>query len=160
MDTLSGALNLKNKAFGPFCNFNFNSFCVVNGKLLGAAVGGLYQVGGQADDGVPIEAHIETPVSGWGSERVKRVRFMLLGAELHGKALVEVLDRKDNVLGALEVDGTDIGSLPGVFRLTFGRNTSGRYLKFRISNVDGAFMAIDSLYAHFTARPHGTSKNS
>ena len=160
MPTFCGAMNLKHKGLVPFCNFNFNSFCVIDGKLYAASVDGLFRIGGPDDDGAPINWFFETPVSGWGNEREKRVRFAMLAGEVHGKAMIEVVDRLDTTLGAEEVDGAGVGQNPGVFRATFGRKTSARYFKFRVSGVGGSFAAIDGLAAYFISRPHGTSKNS
>lgn len=160
MPTFCGAMNLKHKGLVQFCNFNFNSFCVVGGKLYGASVDGLFEIGGADDDGAPIDWSFETPVSGWGNEREKRVRYAMLAGEVHGKVMIEVRDLSDNILGVEEVDGTGVGQNPGVFRASFGRGVSGRYFKFKISGVAGAFAAIDGLTAYFISRPHGTSKNS
>lgn len=160
MATLCGGMNLKNKGLVPFCNFNFNSFCTHGGKLYAASVDGLHVVEGDTDDGAPIQWFLETPVSGWGNEREKRVRFALLAAELHGVANVVVMDRQGTVLGTEQVDGAALGANPGVFRSTFGRKATSRYLKFRIEGVAGSFAAIDGLSIYFISRPHGTSKNS
>lgn len=160
MPTFSGAMNLKHKGLVPFCNFNFNSFCVIGGKLYAASVDGLFEIGGPNDDGAPIEWSFETPVSGWGNEREKRVRYAMLAGEVHGKAMIEVVDLAGTTLGVEEVDGSAVGQNPGVFRASFGRNVSNRYFKFKVSGVGGVFAAIDGLAAYFISRPHGTSKNS
>lgn len=159
MANFCGAMNLKHHGLLPFCNFNFNSFCRFNGKLYGATVDGLYQISGDTDDGAPISCHVDTPVSDWGTDRVKRVRYLLVSAEADGSLQLSVLDRLDNSIGTQNVDASGIQENPAIFRTTFGKKSNGRFFKFRISNVAGSFISINAMSAFFISRPHGTSKN-
>ena len=160
MKTLTGGLNLKNKAFGQFYDYSFNSICEKNGRVFIAREGGLFEVTGKSDNGTPIAASFDTPVSDWGASRVKRPRFLRLALFANGPVEIEVLDKADAVIGEATFTPTvGVLSLESI-RESIGRSASGLLFKFRIKNIDGSFFHIKSLHALFTVKSHGCTKNT
>lgn len=160
MHKIEAAFNLKNKAFGQFFGYDFNSLFVFGGRLFGTSTKGFFEVTGIADGENPIDAWFETALSDWGSSRLKRPRAVILSGEFDGAVTIECVDAKGTVMASVEVGDVDADANVYVLQKTVPRTTSGRYWKFKIKNKAGSYIAVDGLEVLFTVRPYGTSKNT
>jgi len=143
--------NLTNRASTSVNGFDYNSFCEAWEKPL-AAGDGLYELCGDTDDTVDIDAYFETPIIDLGSQRDKRLRFVYLGFESDGNLEVSV-----------SVDGGSYRAYSVIpkktgrqrIRIPIGRNGHGRYWQLKINNVDGSFFAIDHMSVLINERSEG-----
>lgn len=160
MEKLGGSVNLKNKAFGQFFDYEFNSICERDGRYFMATDEGLFEITGKKDVEANIDASFDTLVSDWGVSRVKRPRFLRLAMLADNPVQIDVLDKNDTVLGSAVFTPTaGVLSLESI-RESIGRLASGLLFKFRIKNIEGSFFHIKSLHALFTMKSHGCTKNT
>ena len=124
-----------------YINYDFNSMVKFGNIYLGASADGIYELDGDTDDGDPIGAYFEPIVTDFGINNPKKVRFMFLGYEADGDLIVTFGDNRSWV--SRTVDSVRTGQQWR--RITGTREIRGRYLTFRISNVDGCDFGIDSI---------------
>jgi hypothetical protein len=142
---ISLALRLPANAATQYTNFNFNSACTFQGVPLAANDKGIFQLEkGGSDNGKPIPAWFKLVTSELGVENYKRVRRMYVGYEANGDLILTVI-ADEKIRGAypllpVDDDQTEQGnSVPG------SRDVYGRYLAFKIENVNGADFSVDHL---------------
>lgn len=160
MHSLSAAMNLKNKAFGQFNGFDFNSFCVFGGRTFAASSSGFYEILGTQDAGEDIVAWFDTVLSDWGSSRLKRPRAVILSGEFSEGVELELLNGAGEVMHSLALGEGEPGGAIFVFHKTLPRIVNGRYWKFRVKNADGSLVYVDQLEVMFTLRPYGATKTT
>ena len=140
---LTLCINLANMAVTQYCDYNFNSFCEIDGKYYGATDDGIFELAGDTDAGEDIDAWFELPMSDFGINNVKRLRRIYLGYEATGDLTIKVKDNEDNErlypLGNIALD-KQVGG-----EVTIERDQLGRYWGLRIDNVRGAYFAVDSI---------------
>ena len=78
------ALNTVNMSITEYLDYPFNSFAMLNGKMLGANANGLYILKGDDDDGSAISAIIRTVLHDFGDSILKRLRACYLGIKFTG----------------------------------------------------------------------------
>lgn len=136
-------INLSNMAVTQFCQYSFNSFCKIGNKYYGASEDGIFELTGNDDNGVDIEAFFELVVSDFGISNVKRIRKVYVGYEAKDDLLVTIKDNEDNsrsyTLSYLDYDRQNGG------QVNIGRDGLGRYWQVRIDNTNGVYFAIDSI---------------
>lgn len=152
-------LNLKGHYPTQFLNYNFLSLCNFKGKLLGAKENGLFELTGEQDHETEIQAKVETPLSAWGVNQVKRPRKCRLSYASDDELELSVIDADLDVVETKDVP-TSSGSLPQNSTFNFSRTTAKNFWTFRISNKDGSDFKINALEVLFTVRPHGLSQST
>jgi hypothetical protein len=151
-------LNLKNRAPTQFTDYPFNSFCNFKGRQLAAGPSGLFTIGGDDDNGSDVEAFVETVLSNWGTQNVKRPRFCYLSF-MGGPLTFSVIDGELEEKSTIDLSPED-GDLPEVEQFHVPRTVAQRFWKFKIANKDGARFSIDGLSVFFVVRPSGLSRNT
>lgn len=136
-------MNAATTALARYENFRFNSFAQYAGRQLAAMPGGVYALGGDDDDGEPIDMVIATPISDLGVQTLKRVREAFIGYRSQGRAELHVKADDDE----WHVYALDETRGDGLYRnrVKVGRGIKGAYFQFRFINVDGAAFAIDAI---------------
>lgn len=153
MITLS--TNLKSAAATTqFTNYDFNSFCNFNGKSIAAKDTGLYELGGDTDNGQPISAYFEPVHSNWGTLHPKRCRYFYLSYQASGPIQLTVLPSFDNTITPRVPNAQER------IRVTIPKNIVQTYWRYQVSNIDGSDFSIDSIEALFIRRSHGFSYSS
>ncbi|MGL4233693.1 MAG: hypothetical protein ACRDAM_00250 [Casimicrobium sp.] len=136
-------------AMSRYTAFRFNSVAVIDGKLIAAGDGGLYELTGGLDGAQPITALLKSGLSDAGDPQQKRVREVFFGYEA------------DATLSA-KVSGTGTGDELGYMyqlpaktadaaianRLKVGRGMRSRYWRFEISNPSGEDFKISEIRAN------------
>lgn len=149
-------LNTHNFAPAQFFNHSANSATFFNGKLLFATSEGIFESGGSNDgyeaDGttpIPIDAHAVLPIADFGYQGQKSPRSMLLGGRFDGQMQVSVTDEKGVTRDYLT---DDMDSEDGT-KVALRSDQRSRYLKVKITNVDGADFSVDSADLIFIPGP-------
>jgi len=125
-----------------YINYDFNSMVKFGNTYLGACADGIFELGGDDDEGVAIGAYFEPIMTDFGTSKPKKVRFMFLGYEAEGDLLV-TLSADEGVEYSFTVASTKTGQQRR--RVAGRRDIQGRYIMFRVSNVDGCDFGLDSI---------------
>ncbi len=121
-------------------NYRFDYLLRLNGKEYLVRDDGLYQFGGDADDGSDIDSTWALPPSTFGDSREKRVpRFYLQGN------LAGAFDVTTEVDGGAAITTRSEPAQPGVdyFRAKLPRGVKGHTWRTAVSNVAGADFEIE-----------------
>ena len=136
-------INLSNLSVTQFCSYNFNSFCKIGDKHYGANDSGIFELTGNDDTGINIDAFFELIVSDFGISNVKRIRKIYAGYEAKGDLIVTTKDNEDNArsytLSYLDYNKQNGG------QVNVGRDGLGRYWQIRVDNINGCYFAIDNI---------------
>ncbi|MCK5617663.1 hypothetical protein KAR91_88175 [Candidatus Pacearchaeota archaeon] len=137
------ALNTANMSITEYLNYPFNSFAILEGKMLGANASGLYILEGADDDGVAIAASFRISLQSFGSSFLKRLRACYLGIKVVGTMVVKSVDEE----GAIQSTTSVASSAAGyeTIRAKLGRGAKSRYWAANVANDDGEDFTIDTL---------------
>ena len=136
-------INLSNMAVTQFCEYNFNSFCKIGDKYFGANDSGIFELTGNNDAGINIDAFFELVLSDFGLFNIKRIRAACVGGEANGQLTFTVKDDENNSR-SYPLDLAS-GNRQSSGKVPVGRDGLGRYWQIRISNISGIYFAIDSI---------------
>lgn len=108
----------------------------VQGDLVGAPTG-LFQWGGDTDNGAAINCYIETGKKSWDEPRKKLIDIVFVGAKGVGQAKLTILGEQKSFDYLFQI-------LPdGESRCVPGRGIRENYLAFGLSNTLGRSLQID-----------------
>jgi len=151
--------NLKTaKATTQFTNYDFNSFCNFNGMSLAAGDEGLFELGGNLDNGQRIDAYFEPIVSSWGTLNAKHIRYFYVGYECDGELELSLLNQGTKFATyniPCPIPNTQLKT-----RITISKDPAQVYWAFGIGNINGSDFSIDEINALFITRNHGFSQSS
>jgi len=143
--------SLQAGATTQYINYDMNSMVKFGDKFLGASSDGIHELSGASDDGEVVGAYFEPIVTDFGINNPKKVRFMFLGYEADGDLMVTLGDNRSEKSFTV----ASIRTGQQWRRIAGSRSIRGRYLTFRISNVDGCDFGIDSIDVALTAMSRG-----
>jgi len=83
-------LNTDTEGVFQYNNYNFNGFTEYQGEYYATNETGLYKLGGDTDDGSPIEAHLRTGLVNNGTSLLKKTDVAYLGYTSDGELLLKV----------------------------------------------------------------------
>lgn len=150
------ALQVENQTLTTYTGFAYNSFARVAGKNLAASGAGLFELVGDTDNGVPIDATVTLGVTDFGSSYVKALDRLYVGY----RSLVDMaLDVRtdDAVTNAYVLPISDQTGL-ATQRVKVGKGLAGRYWQFTLRNIGGndfTFDTIDVKSAQLARRING-----
>ena len=137
------AVNLSSFAPTRYENYNFNSFAKIGGLDLGASADGLYELGGDDDDGTQIDASIMLGRDPRGSGQVKRSRRVYLHGTSDDKLEVRVVE-PDGTVYAYQTE-LALDENITVQRAKLGRGLAASYFQLEVRNVNGGDFAIEQI---------------
>lgn len=159
-DTVSfvGALNLEDTDYSVWAvntdliaaseyeQFPFNSFAFAGRRYLAASADGIYELTGEDDDGVEIEAYIRTGLLDLGTTALKQVIRAYLGYTSSGKLLLKTFttDGGQKVERWYELTERTADAIREA-RVKFGKGVKSRYWQFEIKSLEGSDFSIDQL---------------
>jgi len=147
--------NLKiDSATSQYTNFDFNSFVNFNGVQLGAKADGIFELGGDDDNGTNIDAYFEPFLTDLGTIHQKRMRYLYLEMKTDGDIIVTI-SSDGGTAQEFTVSGKDL--LPQKHRIPIPRTLRGTYWLYQVKNVNGADFSINSMSGIFIFRNHGLS---
>jgi hypothetical protein len=138
------ALNLRNKALTEYDGFEFNSFALVDGKLLAASDAGLFILdGSDADIATDIDALARTGIVDMGTSYLKRVPRVYYSGLLTDNMLYSAITREQgkHTYRLLQQGRPGLQQRP----LPFGRRLKSRYWQFEFQNENGGDLSVHSL---------------
>lgn len=129
------ALNTLTGAVSEYSGFGFQS---ITSTHAGSATG-LFSLGGDADDGMPIVATVATGKLLWGGTLKKSVKAVYFALEGSGASAMTVEGENSSYSYPFPVRAT------GESRAVPGRGIRENYLAFGYSNTDGAAFQLDRI---------------
>jgi hypothetical protein len=133
---------LSSKATTQRSNYDFNSFFKFNGKYHGISPTKLALLEGDDYDGAEINSYLVV-VSDLGYVGPKTIRSLFLGVETANNLTIEVsADEQTAQIISTNILKTGQQNI----KVSVSRATRGRFLKIKISNVDGADYSLDFLH--------------
>jgi len=137
------------KALSTYTNYPFNSFAQLGGRMLAAADSGLYELGGDTDDGAPINARLKSLMTDMGTSRMKRVRSAYMGYTASGRLVLKLLSVDAGQLVETWFEAHDLeADAPRAQRVQTALGLRSRYWQFELANIDGADFELDELELH------------
>jgi hypothetical protein len=135
--------NTRNFAISEYTNFAFNSMCRFNGRYLYARSDGIYEGGGDADNGQQIQASYKTGAMDTYTTEIQRLRDAYMTFRSNGD--VQLFSVGDEVNARTYFITSSPGSTIYERRVKFGRGIKDRHFNFGISNINGSTLEIDSV---------------
>ncbi len=142
-DIKSLVTNTRNFAISEYTNFAFNSMCQFNGKYLYARANGIYEGGGNDDNGTQIEASYKTGVIDTYTTEIQRLRDAYLSFRSNGS--IQLFSVGEEINARAYFITTSVGSTIHERRVKFERGIKDRHFNFGISNVNGSTLEVDSV---------------
>jgi hypothetical protein len=147
-DRFTIALNLNSLAPSQYLEMQFDSVVEFNDKLVCFGPTGVFEEGGQTDDGAAILAWIDTPLHDFGDYRQKRIEAYDIGYESAGSITVTLYSDEDTAhareftLSPVKSGQAQQGVTKTLAKSAYGK---GRYHKVRVANVAGCDFSLDYL---------------
>lgn len=129
-------------ASSAYSNFAFNSFARVGGRIFAAGDTGLYELAGDNDAGVPIDAWADLGKRSFGSSLEKGIANAYLTVSSEAKMVVRVTTNDKNTY-RYEARSWDTDMRAQ--RVDFGRGLRATYLNLEVMNLDGAAFDLEQL---------------
>lgn len=118
-------------ASAAYSGFAFNSFARVGGRIFAASDAGLYELGGDDDDGAPIAAWVDLGQRNFGSMLLKGISNAYLTASSDAKLTVRVTTPEGL---AYTYQARRAGTAMQAQRVDFGRGLRATYLNLELTN--------------------------
>jgi hypothetical protein len=138
-------MQLHGARFAQYQGFNFNSMVRFGNRFLSANSTGIFTIGGNTDNGAPIQSEMELPAHDLGTQNKKRIRFLYLGYETSGTLSVKATFDQKKASSATKPIANLEKDVQQRNRVSFPRNVQGRYITINVKNVNGAFFGINSI---------------
>jgi hypothetical protein len=127
-------------------NYPFNSFAFSNRRYLAASADGIYELVGEDDDGVEIDAYVRTGLLDLGTTALKQVIRAYLGYTSDGRLLLKTFttDGGQKIERWYELTERTADATREA-RVKFGKGVKARYWQFEVRNIEGSDFSIDQL---------------
>jgi hypothetical protein len=135
--------NTRNFAISEYSSFGFNSMCLFNGKYLYAKSDGIYEDGGDDDNGTQIDASYKTGAIDLYATEVRRPRDAFLNIRSNGD--IQLFSVGDEVNTRSYPISLSTAETIHERRVKFERGIRDRHLSFGVSNVNGSTFEISSI---------------
>ena len=137
-------MNLFNQSISTYTNYPFNSLAYYNSKYLGAISTGIYELGGDTDNGSIINSTIKTGPMDFGTKNKKHARDLWLTHRTDGRISVTISTDED---ATTEVERRTqiVSDELHEEKLKVPRGLKGRYYTFEVKNLSGADFDLDSI---------------
>lgn len=148
MGTLGISLNLNGARPSQYLGFDFKSLAMFNGTAIAAGDDGIFELSGDTDNGVAIEAYALFPSLDFNSPYQKIPHALRIRYESAGQLTLSLIPDEDDQrersipLVPLREGQVSQSQLKGVPRM---RDDSACYWAVKISNEDGVDFSINSL---------------
>lgn len=142
------AVNTNTGALSEYSNFNFNSLTKFNGRFYGATDEGIFELAGDTDDGVEIDASVLFGTTDLStdevlSENMKRLPAVYLGLSTAGDMILTVTTPAGGANAYTLTPATATSLHTG--RMLLGKGVVSRYWDFELTNVSGADFTLESV---------------
>jgi hypothetical protein len=134
--------NVKSLATSQFKGFNFTAMGQVGENYVGITEEGFFQLSGDTDNTVPIDAWIKTGMTDLGIAAEKRLRKIYLEIKTDGDIEIDVI-ADGNVSRTYTVRST--GGIQKRIRVAVGRDGKGTFWSFLIRNKKGVQFTVHQI---------------
>jgi hypothetical protein len=134
--------NSRNFAISEYSSFAFNSMGRLNGKFLYANAGGIYEGGGDDDDGTKIDASYKTGAIDIFTTEKQLLRDSYLNFRSDGDIQLFSVGEELN-LRAYTITNSANATLHER-RVKFERGIKDRHFSFGVSNINGSTLEVDT----------------
>ena len=148
-EIIAMVLNTKNFGLTKYTNYDYNSLCVFDGKVIGAKSDGIYELSGTDDDGTAISWKLRTPKINFGQGKLWNV---WLSGKLSGdiKMIVETADGEQ-----YEYDAEPVSEFEDGVRIKVGKGINHRdpkhrdkYITIEFQNESDEQITIDKIQGY------------
>ena len=147
-DRLTVVVNLLNKAPSQYFGVSFNSVVEFNGKLVYFGDSGVFEEGGDTDDGTAISAWFNTPLHDFGRREQKSIEAFGLGYESSGDLSLTLYGAEnDTHARTFTLEPIRSGQMQQDHMQTLKKYKYGksRYWMVQVKNVEGSDFSVDSV---------------
>lgn len=140
-------VNTHTAAVGHYEQYPFNSYCEIDGMYFGAGQGGLYQLDvGNTDDGVQIDAGLQTGYMNFKDTRQKRVENAYLTIRNEGELLLTTTidDGARSPTSTMTIPNYAVPELTSR-RVIIPKGLRGEAWQFELTNTAGAMFDFGHL---------------
>jgi hypothetical protein len=146
-DIIALALNTKNFGLTKYTNYDYNSMCVFNGKVIGAKRTGIYELAGNDDDNIVIPWKVRTPKINMGKNKLRDIR---ISGKISGDILVIAETSEGD---RYEYSGVPVSETEDVIKVKVGKGLCGGkgvhdsygYITLEIQNEGNELIVIDKI---------------
>lgn len=135
------------RAMRRYLNYPFNSFAMMDGRVYGAGVEGVFLLEGTDDAGAPIAAAVRTGLMDFGLRQLKRMDRAYLGYASDGTLCLRVINTSET--GAkMECTYKMVqtpADAPREQRIQIGRGLQSVYWQFELVNEEGSAFELHDM---------------
>lgn len=137
------AINLTTGAVTHYTNYPFDNILRFGDKFYGVSSAGLFEIGGALDLTLPINAHLKTFQTTFGSQNMKRLPVVYTSGRSDGGVMIGVTADE----GTTYEYTSDWGEVPGNtnHRTTPGKGIKGVYYSLDVKNDNGGSLELDAI---------------
>jgi hypothetical protein len=135
--------NTRNFAISEYASFAYNSMCKFNGKYLYAKADGIYEGGGDDDNGTDIDASYKTGSIDTFATEVQKLRNAFCNFRSNGDIQLFSVGDKIHARSYTIINST-VDTIHER-RVKFERGIRQRHFNFGVSNVNGSTLEVDSI---------------
>lgn len=140
--------NMQSAGVTRYENYPFNSFAKIGGDYYGLTGAGLYRLGGDTDDGVPIKAKIRLGMTDMGTRKMKRLPEVFMGYTGDGRMVLRVIyvdDKTGEKVGADYLMKPRPAGSKRESRFEPGKGLVAVDYDFELENIDGADFSVTNI---------------
>lgn len=140
--------NMQSAGVTRYENYPFNSFAMIGGNYYGLTGAGLYRLGGDTDDGVPIKAKIRLGMTDMGTRKMKRLPEVFMGYTGDGRMVLRVIyvdDKSGEKVGADYLMKPRPAGSKRESRFEPGKGLVAVDYDFELENLDGADFSVTNI---------------
>lgn len=136
---LQYATNLQTGAVGRYEGFDFSGFCNVGMVSYGWKSDGLYVIGGDTDQGTPMQAAVDFPAEDLNTGVHKRLTSIYLGLATDGQVFLRMVDDNERQVTYRALPRSN------EYRADIQKKASSRYWRLRLELVDPTYATLDTV---------------
>lgn len=140
--------NMQSAGVTRYENYPFNSFAKIGAEYYGLTSTGLYRLGGDTDDGVPIKAKIRLGMTDMGTRKMKRLPEVFMGYTGDGRMVLRVIyvdDKTGEKVGADYLMKPRPAGSKRESRFEPGKGLVAVDFDFELENIDGADFSVTNI---------------
>lgn len=140
----SGAVwvvNIDTGASGQYEKYGFNSFIQRDGKYYGVANDGIFELTGDDDAGINIDALVDFGKSNLGTSYHKKVPYVYIGVGSNGTLYLKVDADGAEYIYEMRSSSESLSN----HRVDPGKGLEGAYWNFTLMNKDGESFTLDTI---------------
>jgi len=147
------AINLTTGAVSHYTNYPFDNILRFGNKYYGVKSDGLFEIGGAVDLTLPIEAHVKTFMTDFGSKNQKRLPYVYVSGRSDGGVIIGVTADEGDTY-EYESDWGEVAGSAN-HRTTVGKGIRGVHYSLDVKNVNGGSLELDEITAHVAPTQRG-----